>query len=101
MLSRNGGVKVKENKFTVVGTDIDEVKKQNAQSVPTYREIKEMIEKSKFENTSSNGNMIDPNTPQKYTIVGTDIEKVKKLNASSGPSYNEIFQMLDKEYEAE
>lgn len=91
---------MKENKFTVVGTDIDEVKKQNAQSVPTYGEIKEMIERKQSENTSLNGNMIDP-TPKKHTIVGTDIEEVKRLNASSGPSYNEIFQMLDKEYGAE
>lgn len=92
---------MKENKFTVVGTDIGEVKKQNAQSVPTYREIKEMIERKQSENTSSIGNMIDTNIPKKHTIVGTDIEEVKRLNASSGPSYNEIFQMLDKEYGAE
>lgn len=27
---------------------------------------------------------------KKYTVVGTDIEEVKRLNAESGMSYNEL-----------
>lgn len=45
---------------------------------------------------TSNGNRIDADTPKKYTWTGTDIEEVKRLNAASGPSYNQIFEMLEK-----
>lgn len=31
---------------------------------------------------------------KRYTIVGTDIEEVKRLNAQSGLSYNEAKQLL-------
>jgi len=34
-----------------------------------------------------------------YTVVGTDIDEVKKLNAESGLSYNEINELLTKEIE--
>lgn len=30
----------------------------------------------------------------KYTVVGTDIEEVKRLNANSGLSYNEVKALL-------
>ncbi|EGQ26054.1 hypothetical protein HMPREF9372_1921 [Sporosarcina newyorkensis 2681] len=36
---------------------------------------------------------------KKYTVVGTDIEEVKRLNAESGPSYNEINEMLTQRIE--
>ncbi|MGG0658059.1 hypothetical protein [Rummeliibacillus pycnus] len=86
-------------KYTVAGTNIEEVKRQNAQSGPTYNEIKEMAANHEFDPTA-NGNMIDPDTPKKYTWTGTDIEEVKRLNAASGPSYNQIFEMLDRELES-
>ena len=31
---------------------------------------------------------------KKYTVVGTDIEEVKRLNAESGMSYNELNEWL-------
>lgn len=82
-------------KYTVAGTDIDEVKRLNAESGPSYNEMKEMTANYEFD-PSANGNMVDPNTPKKYTWTGTDIEEVKRLNAASGPSYNQIFEMLDR-----
>lgn len=35
---------------------------------------------------------------KKRTIVGTDIEEVKRLNASSGLSYNEAKLLLAQKY---
>ncbi|WP_102692975.1 hypothetical protein [Rummeliibacillus pycnus] len=84
-------------KFTSVGTDIEEVKRQNAQSGPTYNEIKEIIADNDAGNTFSSNDMPDLDEPKKYTWTGTDINEVKRLNAESGPSYNEIFEMLDKQ----
>jgi hypothetical protein len=37
------------------------------------------------------------NKNKKYTIVGTNIEEVKKQNAKSGLSYNQVFEKLEKE----
>lgn len=34
---------------------------------------------------------------KKYTSVGTDINEVKKLNARSGLSYNQVLELLAKE----
>lgn len=34
---------------------------------------------------------------KKYTVAGTDIEEVKRLNAESGPTYNEINQILTQQ----
>lgn len=34
---------------------------------------------------------------KKYTVAGTNIEEVKKLNAESGPTYNEINEMLTRQ----
>ncbi len=85
-------------KYTEVGTDIEEVKRQNAMSGPSYNEIKEIVANHEWTDTQSNGNMIDSETPKKYTCTGTDIEEVKRLNAASGPSYKEIFDMLDEKY---
>jgi lambda repressor-like predicted transcriptional regulator len=34
----------------------------------------------------------------RYTVVGTDIEEVKRLNRQSGLSYNEVKQLLAKQY---
>lgn len=31
---------------------------------------------------------------KKYTVVGTDIEEVKRLNRNSGLSYNEVKELL-------
>ncbi|ETI67388.1 hypothetical protein [Neobacillus vireti] len=33
-----------------------------------------------------------------YTVVGTDIEEVKRLNSQSGLSYNEVKELLAKQY---
>ncbi|WP_285858637.1 hypothetical protein [Neobacillus niacini] len=35
---------------------------------------------------------------KRYTIAGTDIEEVKRLNSQSGLSYNEVKQLLAKQY---
>jgi hypothetical protein len=34
----------------------------------------------------------------KYTVVGTDIEEVKKLNSESGLSYNEVKKLLVEKF---
>ncbi|WP_143560521.1 hypothetical protein [Sporosarcina sp. P13] len=34
-----------------------------------------------------------------YTVVGTNIDEVKRLNAESGLTYNEINELLTKEIE--
>ncbi|MFC0418321.1 hypothetical protein ACFFHH_23275 [Cytobacillus solani] len=36
------------------------------------------------------------NKTNKYTVVGTDIEEVKRLNRESGLSYNEVKELLAK-----
>nr|WP_263326142.1 hypothetical protein [Neobacillus sp. Marseille-Q6967] len=36
---------------------------------------------------------------KKYTIVGTDIEEVKKLNNQSGLSYNQVKMLLAERYQ--
>lgn len=33
---------------------------------------------------------------KRFTVVGTDIEEVKRLNSQSGLSYNEVKQLLAK-----
>jgi hypothetical protein len=35
---------------------------------------------------------------KKLTIVGTDIEEVKRLNSKSGLSYNQVKQLLAERY---
>ncbi|MFF2450107.1 hypothetical protein ACFVSW_23980 [Neobacillus sp. NPDC058068] len=35
---------------------------------------------------------------KRYTVVGTDIEEVKQLNSQSGLSYNEVKELLAKQY---
>jgi ubiquitin len=35
---------------------------------------------------------------RKKTVVGTDIEEVKKQNAASGLSYNEVKRLLAEKY---
>jgi hypothetical protein len=35
---------------------------------------------------------------KKLTIVGTDIEEVKRLNNQSGLSYNQVKQLLAEKY---
>jgi hypothetical protein len=35
---------------------------------------------------------------KKVTIVGTDIEEVKRLNSQSGISYNQVKQLLAEKY---
>ncbi|PLT27648.1 hypothetical protein [Peribacillus deserti] len=34
----------------------------------------------------------------KYTVTGTDIEEVKRLNRNSGLSYNQVKEILAKQY---
>ncbi|WP_199173605.1 hypothetical protein [Sporosarcina sp. P3] len=36
---------------------------------------------------------------KKYTVAGTNIDEVKKLNANSGLTYNEMNEVLTKEIE--
>lgn len=35
---------------------------------------------------------------KKVTVVGTDIEEVKRLNSQSGLSYNQVKQLLAEKY---
>jgi hypothetical protein len=35
---------------------------------------------------------------KKVTVVGTDIEEVKRLNSHSGLSYNQVKQLLAEKY---
>ncbi|MDN3018778.1 hypothetical protein V7161_22640 [Neobacillus drentensis] len=35
---------------------------------------------------------------KRFTAAGTDIEEVKRLNAQSGLSYNEVKQLLAEQY---
>jgi hypothetical protein len=35
---------------------------------------------------------------KKHTIVGTDIEEVKRLNSQSGLSYNQVKELLAKKF---
>ncbi|MCG7333808.1 gamma-type small acid-soluble spore protein [Sporosarcina sp. ACRSM] len=39
---------------------------------------------------------MESNDPKKYTEAGTDIEEVKRQNANSGLTYNEIKEVLAK-----
>ncbi|MEH7013610.1 hypothetical protein V7087_22845 [Neobacillus niacini] len=38
------------------------------------------------------------NEGKKLTVVGTDIEEVKRLNSKSGLSYNQVKQLLAEKY---
>jgi hypothetical protein len=42
--------------------------------------------------------LINYNTNKKYTVVGTDIDEVKRLNQESGASYNEVKNYLALNY---
>ena len=35
---------------------------------------------------------------RKFTVVGTDIDEVKRLNSKSGLSYNEVKKLLAQKY---
>ena len=35
---------------------------------------------------------------KKFTVVGTDIQEVKRLNSQSGLSYNQVKQLLAEKY---
>ena len=37
------------------------------------------------------------NDEKKYTVVGTDVEEVKRLNKNSGLTYNQVKEMLAKQ----
>ena len=45
-----------QRKYTVAGTDIDEVKRQNAQSGMSYNEVKRMMEHNESIDTASLSN---------------------------------------------
>ncbi|KFN01768.1 hypothetical protein [Bacillus clarus] len=34
---------------------------------------------------------------KKYTVVGTDVEEVKRLNRNSGLTYNQVKELLAKQ----
>ena len=38
---------------------------------------------------------------KKYTVVGTDVEEVKRLNKNSGLTYNQVKEMLAKQMQKE
>jgi hypothetical protein len=42
--------------------------------------------------------MLNRQNNKKFTVVGTDIEEVKKLNQQSGLSYNEVKNLLALRY---
>ncbi|MDZ5608054.1 hypothetical protein U2I54_13340 [Bacillus pseudomycoides] len=37
------------------------------------------------------------NKEKKYTVVGTDIDEVKRLNENSGLTYNQVKELLAKQ----
>ncbi|KFN11863.1 hypothetical protein [Bacillus pseudomycoides] len=37
------------------------------------------------------------NKEKKYTVVGTDIDEVKRLNKNSGLTYNQVKELLAKQ----
>ncbi|MGR3777880.1 hypothetical protein ACT1UG_19545 [Bacillus paramycoides] len=37
------------------------------------------------------------NDEKKYTVVGTDVEEVKRLNKNSGLTYNQVKKLLAKQ----
>ncbi|MEY8346942.1 hypothetical protein AALF16_01280 [Bacillus cereus] len=37
------------------------------------------------------------NKVKKYTVVGTDIDEVKRLNQNSGLTYNQVKELLAKQ----
>ncbi|MED1555712.1 hypothetical protein [Bacillus paramycoides] len=39
------------------------------------------------------------NDDKKYTVVGTDVEEVKRLNKKSGLTYNQVKELLAKRME--
>ncbi|MEN1937408.1 hypothetical protein AAIE21_17925 [Paenibacillus sp. 102] len=39
------------------------------------------------------------NNEKKYTVVGTDIDEVKRLNKNSGLTYNQVKELLAKRME--
>ena len=41
------------------------------------------------------------NGEKKYTVVGTDVEEVKRLNKNSGLTYNQVKEMLAKQMQKE
>ncbi|WP_144510791.1 hypothetical protein [Bacillus sp. FJAT-22090] len=41
------------------------------------------------------------NQHAKFTVVGTDIEEVKRLNANSGMSYNELNEWFAQKMQSE
>ncbi|SPT89254.1 Uncharacterised protein [Bacillus cereus] len=41
------------------------------------------------------------NDEKKYTVVGTDVEEVKRLNKNSGLTYNQVKEMLAKQMQKE
>ena len=41
------------------------------------------------------------NDKKKYTVVGTDVEEVKRLNKNSGLTYNQVKEMLAKQMQKE
>lgn len=60
----------RENKYTIVGTDITEVQRLNAQSGLSYRQVKELLAK-----TGGRGTAVYSNT---------NIEEVRKRLESNG-----------------
>ena len=90
----------KGKRYTNVGTDIEEVKRQNAQAGngksaalntsafgTNPQQVREEIAQD-FSGASFSGKQ-----PGK-TVVGTDIAEVKRLNAQSGMSYNQVLNAL-------
>lgn len=57
-----------------------------------------LINKSLGENIRNNGKGSGKmNDEKKYTVVGTDVEEVKRLNENSGLSYNQVKELLAKQ----
>lgn len=48
----------------------------------------------KWSGEKGSGNMSDE---KKYTVVGTDVEEVKRLNKNSGLTYNQVKELLAKQ----
>lgn len=67
-------------RYTVVGTDIEELKRQNAQSGMSFNEVLNELATNPQKVREEIAQEAGPFSSRRKTIVGTDIEEVKRQN---------------------
>ena len=85
----------KGKRYTVVGTDIEEVKRRNAQAGMSFNEVLNQLasdpQKVRAEIAQEAGPFPSGGGASTgKTVVGTDIAEVKRQNAQSGTGFNEV-----------